>query len=137
MTIDFSIDESSDTFQALLEGMKAFNKAAVGVGGAQKFNVALREENGHIVGGVAATLAADSLYLDVVWNDDSVRGQGHGRAMMEKIEAEGRRRGAHYAWLYTMSWQARPFYEKLGYACVGEMPFLDGRHRQYVMWKRL
>ena len=137
MAIEFCIDESSDTFQSLLEGMKAFNKAAVGVGGAQKFNVALREENGRVVGGVAATLAADSLYLDVVWNEDSVRGQGHGRTMMELIEVEARRRGAHYAWLYTMSWQARPFYGKLGYTCIGEMPFLEDRHRQYVMWKRL
>ena len=137
MAISFSIDESTDTFQALLEGMKAFNKAAVGVGGAQKFNVALQDESGRIVGGVAATLAADSLYLDVVWNEDSIRGQGHGRTMMQTVEAEGRRRGARYAWLYTMSWQARPFYEKLGYTCVGEMPFLDDRHRQYVMWKRL
>ena len=137
MAIDFRIDESSDTFRALLEGMKAFNKAKVGVGGAQKFNVALREENGRIVGGVGATLAADSLYLDVVWNEESVRGNGYGRTMMEMIEAEARRRGAHYAWLYTMSWQARPFYEKLGYTCVGEMPFLEDRHRQYVMWKLL
>lgn len=137
MTTTFSIDESSDTFRALLEGMKAFNKAAVGVGGAQKFNIAVRDDGGRIVGGVAATLAADSLYLDVVWAEESIRGQGHGRAMMDMIEAEGRRRGARYGWLYTMSWQAWPFYEKLGYACVGEMPFLDDRHRQYVMWKRL
>ena len=137
MAVSLSVDESSDTFQALLEGMKAFNKAAVGVSGAQKFNVALRENGVQIVGGVAATLSADSLYLDIVWADDSVRGRGHGRAMMEMIEAEGRKRGARGAWLYTMSWQARPFYEKLGYACVGETPFMGEKYRRYFMWKAL
>ena len=137
MAVTFAIDESRETFEALLGGMKAFNKRATGVGGSQKFNVALRDETGRILGGAAATLAGDSMYLDIVWNDDAVRGQGHGRTIMEMIEAEGRRRGARAAWLYTMSWQARPFYEKLGYTCIGEMPFLGEQHRQYFMWKQL
>jgi GNAT superfamily N-acetyltransferase len=137
MPVTFAIDESTETFQALLEGVKAFNKAAVGVGGGQRFNVVLRDYDGRIVGGAAATLSADSLYLDIVWNDDTIRGQGHGRAMMEMIETEARRRGARDSWLYTMSWQARPFYEKLGYVCVGETPFLGGQHRRYFMWKQL
>ena len=137
MSLTLSIDESTETFQVLLEAIKAFNKAAVGVAGGQRFNVALRDGDGRIAGGVAATLSADSLYLDIVWNDDSVRGQGHGRAMMETIEAEARRRGARVSWLYTMSWQARPFYEKLGYVCVGEIPFMGGQHRCYFLWKQL
>ena len=137
MAVSFAIDEDKATFDALLDGMKAFNLRAVGVGDAQRFNVALRDQSGKITGGVAATLSADSLYLDIVWTDDSLRGLGHGRTMMEMIEAEGRKRGAYDAWLYTMSWQARPFYEKLGYRCVGETPYLAGQHRRYFMWKKL
>jgi GNAT superfamily N-acetyltransferase len=136
MAVTFAIDEAQETYEALLEGMKAFNKKAVGVGGSQKFNVALRDDAGQVIGGAAATLAGDSMYLDIVWTGDSARGQGHGRRIMEMIEAEGRRRGANDAWLYTMSWQARPFYEKLGYACVGETPFMQ-KYRRYFMWKQL
>jgi GNAT superfamily N-acetyltransferase len=137
VALTLAIDESSDTFNTLLEEMKAFNRAAVDVPPSQKFNAVLRDERERIVGGVAATLSADSLYLDIVWADKLIRGQGHGRELMEAIEAEGRRRGARYAWLYTMSWQARPFYEKQGYVCVGEMPFLGGKHHYYFMWKAL
>jgi len=85
---------------------------------------------------VAATLGAGSMYFEVVWNDDAVRGKGHGRKMMAMIEDEGRKRGAQDAWLYTMSFQARPFYEKLGYAVRGEVPFPGGHHRIF-MWKAL
>lgn len=133
----FAIDEDPQTFDALLEGAKAFNKQSADVPPSQKFNVVLRDTDGRIVGGVAASLSADSMYLEIVWNDDSVRGQGHGRRMMEMIEAEGRRRGARNVWLYTMSFQARPFYEKLGYACVGQMPYMGETHRRYFMWKKL
>jgi len=119
--------------------MKAFNEAPVGVGPRREIQCDLvrRGEGGRIVGGVAETLSSDSLYLDIVWNGHSIRGQGHRRTMMRAIEAEGRRRGSRCAWLYTKSWQARPFYERLGYTCVSEKPFLEDRHRQYVMWKRL
>jgi GNAT superfamily N-acetyltransferase len=137
MKLELSIDESSETFDALLQGMKAFNREIAGIAPSQKFNVAMRDENGRVVGGVAATLSSDAMYLDIVWADESVRGKGQGRAMLEMIEAEGRRRGARYAWLYTMSWQARPFYEKLGYTCIGEMPYMGEKHRQYFMWKPL
>jgi hypothetical protein len=45
--------------------------------------------------------------------------------------------GAKIAWLYTLSWQARPFYENLGYRAFGEMPFHDGGYRRYFMRKEL
>jgi hypothetical protein len=56
--------------------------------------------------------------------------------MIQMVEEEGKRRGAQDSWLYTMSFQARPFYEKLGYKVVGEVPF-PGGHQRIVMWKAL
>jgi GNAT superfamily N-acetyltransferase len=132
-----AFDEDPETFAALLEGMKAFNKRVADIRPAHKFNVAARDADGRIVGGIAATLSSDSLYLEIVWNDDSIRGQGYGRRMMEMIEKEGRRRGARNVWLYTMSFQARPFYEKVGYECVADMPYMGETHRRHIMWKKL
>ena len=103
MSFDYTIDESKDTFDAPLEGVKAFNKRAVGIDDTRRFNVALSDEAGRMAGGVAAAL----------------------------------RRGASDACLYTMSWQARPFYEKLGYECIRKMPYLGGHHRRYFMRKKL
>jgi GNAT superfamily N-acetyltransferase len=137
MNPTIAFDEDPETFAALLAGMKAFNNRVADIRPAQKFNVAARDAEGRIVGGIAATLSSDSLYLEIVWNDDSIRGQGHGRRMMEMIEAEGLRRGARHVWFYTMSFQARPFYEKLGYACFAEMPYMGETHRRYFMWKKL
>ena len=38
-----------------------------------------------------------------------------------QAEQEARRRGCRYAQLTTYSFQARGFYEKLGYSVVGQM----------------
>ena len=134
--MELSIDEDPKTVEVLIDGMKAFNKRFIDAPPPQKFNVAVRDASGRVVGGVAATLGAGSLYLEVVWNDETVRGKGHGRKMLAMVEDEGRKRGAKDCWLYTMSFQAQPFYEKLGYEVRGELPF-PGGHKRIFMWKAL
>lgn len=136
MTITYCVDEDPKTVEALTEGIKGFNRRFIDGPPLQKFNVALRDGGGVVVGGAAATLGHGSMYLEVVWNGDAIRGKGHGRKMIEMIEAEGMKRGALDSWLYTMSFQARPFYEKLGYKVVGEVPF-PGGHQRIIMWKAL
>lgn len=136
MAVTFSIDEDPKTVESLIEGIKGFNRQFVDSPPLQKFNVALRDGAGAVIGGVAATLSAGSMYLEVVWNGDAVRGQGHGRKMIQMIEDEGKKRGALDSWLYTMSFQAQPFYEKLGYKVYGEVPF-PGGHKRIIMWKAL
>src|ERR1700710_2120770 len=123
--------------QALMAGMKAFNGAAVPNLNSHKIVAAIRDDAGKVVGGVVGALAGDSVYMDVVWNDDSVRGTGMGREMMLMAEAEAKRLGAREAWLYTMSFQAKPFYEKLGYTQFGELNWLDGQHKRHFMRKDL
>jgi predicted GNAT family N-acyltransferase len=55
---------------------------------------------------------------------DDVRGQGVGRALLQFLEAEARRRGATTLTLFAQV-RARPFYEKAGYSAVGPT-FDDG-----------
>jgi GNAT superfamily N-acetyltransferase len=137
VTLALETDDKDDVLQALMAGMKAFNGAAVPELNAHKIVAAIRDDAGRIVGGVIGRLAGDSVYMEVVWTDASVRGTGQGRAMMLLAEAEAKRLGAREAWLYTMSFQAKPFYEKLGYAQFGELDWLDGRHKRHFMRKDL
>ncbi len=129
MKLGLEADERDEVLTALMAGMKAFNNAAVPNVNSHKIVAAIRDDAGRIVGGVIGRLGGDSVYLEVVYNDERVRGTGMGREMMLLAEAEARRLGAREAWLYTMSFQAKPFYEKLGYRQFAELKWLDGaRH---------
>jgi GNAT superfamily N-acetyltransferase len=97
----------------------------------------VRDEAGNILGGVVSRITFDTLYIDLVWIDETLRGSGHGRTMIERVEDKARKLGARLSWLYTLSWQARPFYEKLGYCVFAEMAFADGKHQRYFMRKDL
>lgn len=129
MKLALEKDENDEVLKALMAGMKAFNAAAVPDLPSHKIVAAIRDDAGTPVGGVIGRLAGDSVYMEVVYTADAVRGTGLGRRMMRMVEDEAKRLGAREAWLYTMSFQAKPFYEKLGYSQFAELKWLNGaRH---------
>lgn len=137
MKVALEDDADEEVQKGLYAGMRAFNAAAVEGLQSHKIVAAVRGDDGKLHGGVIGRLAGDSVYMEIVWNDDEVRGTGFGTAMMTLVEDRARALGAREAWLYTMSFQARPFYEKLGYAQFAELPWLGGRHARHFMRKDL
>jgi GNAT superfamily N-acetyltransferase len=67
---------------------------------------------------------------------DDLRGRGVGRELMAQAEARAVERGCHAAWLDTFSFQARGFYEKLGYEEFGTLDY-PPIHKRYFMKKLL
>jgi len=92
------------------------------------FIVYLREHD-DIVAGVVCEFDWGYLYFDAVWTDESVRGKGYGTLVMNAAENYALQQGIHQAYLMTTSFQARPFYEKLGYERFG---FQEDRPPGYV-----
>jgi len=137
MDICLEDDADESVLKGLMDGMRAFNRAAIPDLTSRKITVTLRDASGALRGGVIGRIAGDSMYVEIVWNDDSVRGTGLGRRMMLALEAEAKKSGASEAWLYTMSFQAKPFYEKLGYHQFAELPWNHGKHRRHFMRKDL
>lgn len=130
-------DPDDKVLAGLIAGMRAFNAACVPGLTSHKIVAALRDDEGGLHGGVVGRLAGDSVYMEIVWNDDAVRGTGLGTEMMTLVEERARELGAREAWLYTMSFQAKPFYEKLGYRQFAELPWLGGAHARHFMRKDL
>lgn len=98
----------------------------------EEFVTALKTPEGEVKGGVYAIAWAEMLFMKWVWIDEAFRGQGRGRALMAAAEAEGRRRGCKAVWLDTFEFQARPFYEKLGYRHFGTLDYPMGFKRFFL-----
>ena len=56
---------------------------------------------------------------------------------MQLAEGEAKRRGCHGAHLDTLSSQALPFYQKLGYTVFGQIDDLPVGHARYYLKKSL
>jgi GNAT superfamily N-acetyltransferase len=73
----------------------------------------------------------------VLWVHEDHRDSGLGSRLMEMAEDQAKGRGCHSSYLNTFSYQARPFYERLGYVVFGTLTDFPKGHERYYMMKRL
>ena len=77
------------------------------------------------VGGLLGETIMSWLKVRFLAVREDARGRGVGRQLLAAAEREAIARGCKYAYLDTMSYQAGPFYEKLGYALCGRLADWD------------
>ncbi len=78
-------------------------------------SIVRRDAEGRIVAGLTGKTFWNRLYVDMLWVDESLRGQGVGSALMKAAEDEALKRGCVGLWLWTESFEGWDFYPKLGY----------------------
>ena len=122
---------------AVVRGLLAFNEARLGSSGDQPVKFVVRDSAGTVVGGILGHTRWRWLYVAKLWTDESVRGKGFGTRLLEAAEELARSRGCTDARLDTFDFQARPFYEKLGYELFGTLEGYPPGSRQFYLRKRL
>jgi GNAT superfamily N-acetyltransferase len=97
--------------------------------------VFLRDEQGVIQGGVVAENDWGMLYIDLLWVDDTLRGQGYGKALMDNIEQTALQHNLSHAYLMTTEFQALPFYHHIGYEIFGTLMNRPHGYTYYYLCK--
>jgi ribosomal protein S18 acetylase RimI-like enzyme len=110
-----------EDFKALSEGMLAYHALKGHPRKSEKYSIFLKNEQDKVLGGVVVTFLWNGMEIDSLWVDESIRGKGWGRKLMEAVEKEGVKRGSTIAYTNTFPWQAPGFYEKLGYSLYGKL----------------
>ena len=81
--------------------------------------------------------AYEWLHIEAVVVPEDARGKGLGRALMQQAEAIAASHGCTGTWLGTLAFQARGFYEKLGYSLFGELENFPSGDSYFFMRKEL
>lgn len=103
----------------------------------KQFLINIADENGIIKGGLIAQTWWDMLEIQYLWIDESYRGEGYGKEMMLRAEAVAKKRGCHKSYVDTFEFQAKGFYEKLGYKVWGTLDGFAGKFERIYMQKNL
>ena len=141
MEIDLTTHADPQDVATLRDGIVAFNHAQVTglepIEAEVRFFVFARNDDGAVAGGIRAACYWNTLHVELLWLSQALRGQGTGRVLMARAEDFARQNGCQVALVETTSWQARPFYEKCGYACIATIPDRPRGHTSYTLTKRL
>jgi GNAT superfamily N-acetyltransferase len=122
----------NEAYADLERRLAAFNRSHAPPWTAEVFTVVLRDADGSLRGGARAVVRLGSVEIRVVWLDEELRTQKLGETIIRAVEDEARTRGARAALLDTYEFQARGFYERLGYTCFGIFEYPDGVKRFYL-----
>jgi GNAT superfamily N-acetyltransferase len=137
--ITMTDEPTHEMWKAIVAPLVAFNHQRTGRPEMFRPLVLLLSEpgSGDIVGGLYGSTLFSYLRIDLLFVPEAMRGSGIGRTLMTEAEAEAVRRGCHAASLDTYSFQARGFYERLGYAVYGTLDDCPPGHRRFFLTKRL
>ena len=123
--------------QVIVNGVDNYNITATSLPDYFSINFVLRGERGDLLGGVLGQLWGGWLQVTYLWVAEKARGVGYGTRLMENAEAYARCRGAVGATLETHSFQARPFYERLGYEVFSTLDGYPLGHAKLFLRKAL
>lgn len=103
----------------------------------EQFGVFVRDESGQtkgcVFGKIEALAAHPHAFINLFFMDESIRGTGLGKKVMEHAETYIKNRGINLIELGTSDHQAPWFYEKIGYTRESTLPkFFKGRDGQYI-----
>ena len=123
---------------AIQRQILAFNTERGGPSGSSPLAIPIRDPaTGEVSGGLWAGSSYDWLRIELLIVPEALRGRGIGTRLMRMAEDAARARGCVGVWLDTFEFQARGFYEKLGYEVFGSLDDNPRGSRRFFLRRRL
>jgi len=138
MRIELSEAENTPLTDVLVAGFEGFNGPFVGPHGYKPLRLMVFRDGEDVpAGGIQGHCYAAWLHVLMFWLPEDLRRGGLGARLLRRMEEEARARGCVGVYLDTLSWQARPFYEKQGYTLFGTLHDTPPGHSRFFLMKRL
>jgi len=138
---------SFDDVEAVKNGLREYNKNYIPEQSFKELAVFVEDDAGNKTAGLIAETVGKYLMIKYLWVAESLRGQDCGTLLIRQAEEQAIARGCRYALVDTFSFQARPFYECLGYECKMTLEDyiedtraekgVEASHQRFYLSKRL
>jgi ribosomal protein S18 acetylase RimI-like enzyme len=141
MKIELTLSPSKEDLKTISQGVELYNQNhmpdEVVFEADTRFAVFARNDSGKVIGGIRATAFWNYCTIELLWLSDEARGKGIGTKLMSQAESYAQDNGFEYIRTETLSFQAKPFYQKLGYEVYGELKDYPTGHTMYCLVKKL
>jgi GNAT superfamily N-acetyltransferase len=140
MEIDIVLTDepAPGTREAILNRLIHFNVERAGPSNRRELAVLIADRRtGETLGGLWGRTSWSWLFVELLFVPKTHRGSGIGSSLMRQAEEEAIRRGCIGAWVDTFNFQARSFYERIGYTLFGTIEDYPPGQDRFFFQKRL
>ncbi|OGQ23613.1 MAG: hypothetical protein A3I05_02640 [Deltaproteobacteria bacterium RIFCSPLOWO2_02_FULL_44_10] len=132
------IENSSPAFiKAIEEGLGQSTPSNITPRHYRPLLLVLRNREKKIIAGFEGSTYWGWLNIRLLWVSKDLRGKGIGEQLIKKAEEIAKERKCFSAVVDTFSFQARGFYEKLGYKIFGKLDDFPPGETRYYLSKQL
>ena len=136
-TLELTDAVDEDTRKLILAPLVEYNTSQAGPSNGKPVVITMKDELGAVVGGLWGHTGYEWLFTQLLVVPESHRGTGMGSQLMAMAENEAVARGCAGVWLDTFEFQARGFYERIGYEVFAELGNCPTGYSRYFMKKSL
>jgi GNAT superfamily N-acetyltransferase len=129
-------DPSQADNAVVTEGIIASNEKIIGERD-KEFSIFLKNDSGKVFGGIQAFRDTESVYIDILWVEESLQKRGYGTKLLGAAEQEAIKNGCKFSLVDTWDFQAEEFYLKNGYERIGEIKNYWHEHSKIFLRKKL
>ena len=137
LNITYSENPTEADREAVLAPLREYNRSRGGDPRARPVALILSDDQGAKLGGLWGRISYDWLFVELLAVPEAHRGGGYGAKLMRAAEDQARAAGCVGVWLDTFEFQARGFYEKLGFEVFGALDDHPVGGRRFFLRKRL
>jgi GNAT superfamily N-acetyltransferase len=127
---------SPGAHDAIFRALEASSLDLIGPMQPRLLVIPLRNDDGVVAGGFWGCTLFGWLHVQLLFIPEPLRGRGVGSTLMKLAETEARQRGCIGSHVTSFSFQAAPFYEKLGYTLFGQLDDYPPGHNLLYLRKR-
>jgi GNAT superfamily N-acetyltransferase len=136
-TIVITEDGRNEDREAIWRPLIAYNTSHAPNPDYRMLGLLIKDDRGETLGGLWGRSAYEWLFVELLFVPEAMRGTGLGTRLMLQAEEVALARGCRGMWLDTFSFQARGFYEKLGFSVFGELKDRPRGGSQFWLQKRI
>jgi GNAT superfamily N-acetyltransferase len=125
------------TFDAIFHALDANSRSVIGPAQARLLVIPIFDDDGCPAGGLWGATMFRWLHVQLLFVPEVLRGRGVGSGLMVAAETEARARGCIGVHVDAFSFQAAPFYRRIGYTTFGVLTDFPPGHSRIYFQKRL
>ncbi|KTD73277.1 GNAT family N-acetyltransferase [Legionella tucsonensis] len=137
ITIITDFKENEAISRIIYENLKKFNETIIGNYEAKPFIIYAKNDTSEIFGGIKGDIFGTLCRVFTVWTHEKYRGKGLGRELFVTLDAFAKENHCKMIQLDTAEFQAKGFYEKMGYQVIATLPDNFMGYTSYILRKYL
>lgn len=141
MSNQFSIvvdcSENQTVGDILYSNLKLFNESIIGAYETKPFCIYATNNENEVIGGVKGDIFGQLCRIFTLWIDENYRGKNIGSKIFKKLDKLANDNNCKIIQTDTTEFQAKEFYEKMGFTVFATLPNNFMGYKSYILRKKL